>query len=158
MNVLLATLNDSLAEARDTGMITALAATLGLAFRGRPVAYHRDPGCHALDINVAQVEDLLQERTELRRARDFGSADRVLENLREMGVAVDDDARSWFVGGSRKWQRPDGNRREQAARHSREQVQKDARARRKTPKKPAKAKGSQQTKPGEPPKEECKQQ
>ena len=119
--------------------MTALAATLGLAFRGRPAKYHRDAGCVA-QVNVAQVEDLLQERTELRRARDFGSADRVLENLREMGVAVDDDARSWFVGGSRKWQRPDGNRREQAARHSREQVQKDARARRKTPKKPAKAK------------------
>merc|ERR1719491_2145497 len=120
-------------------MLTALAATLGLAFRGRPATYHRDAGCVA-PINVAQVEELLKERTELRRARDFGSADRVLENLREMGVAVDDDARSWFVGGSRKWQRPDGNRREQAARHSREQVQKEARARRKTQKKPAKAK------------------
>ena len=116
-------------------MMTAFAGTLGLAFRGRPATYHRDAGCVAL-INVAQVEDLLKERTELRRARDFSSADRVLESLRELGVAVDDDAKTWFVGGRSEWQRPDGNRREQAARHSRE---KDTR--RKTPKKkPAKAK------------------
>ena len=129
-------------------MLTALAATLGLAFRGRPAMYHRDAGCVA-PINVAQVEELLKERTELRRARDFGSADRVLESLRELGVAVDDDAKTWFVGGRREWQRPDGNRREQAARHSRERAgQEDTSTRyppgagrsRKTPKKPAKAK------------------
>ena len=51
---------------------------------------------------------LLQERSLLRKERDFGAADAILADLSGLNVIVDDDQRSWCL---RSWQRPRGNRR-----------------------------------------------
>lgn len=93
--------------------------------------YRREASCQG-PIDVWQVETLLKERTTFRQAREFGEADAVLADLRSLGVIVDDDRRTWCL---RSWQRPDGNRREQTARHKRERADRDLKRKAKPQKK-----------------------
>lgn len=91
--------------------------------------YRRAFGCDA-PCDASRIEQLLNDRTSLRKARDFGAADAILADLVSLNVIIDDDQRSWCL---RSWQRPSGNRREQAARHRQEsddkRVQKRAKPR-----------------------------
>ena len=49
-------------------------------------------------IDVARVEELIAERSDLRMARDYEGADAVRDELRGMGVTVHDREMEWFVG------------------------------------------------------------
>ena len=60
-------------------------------------SYEREPSDTA-EVDVARVETLLAERTQLRAARDFDGADAVRDELREMDVTVHDREMRWFVG------------------------------------------------------------
>lgn len=51
-------------------------------------------------IDVARVEALIAQRSELRAARDFAGADAVRAELQDMGVTVFDRDFKWFVTGS----------------------------------------------------------
>lgn len=50
------------------------------------------------EVDVAKVNDLLEERAELREGRDFDAADEVRDELVGMGVTVLDKDRVWYVG------------------------------------------------------------
>ena len=51
-------------------------------------------------IQVGTVEDLLRERGVAKSRKQYDESDAILEELRALGVDVDDKARSWwFVGG-----------------------------------------------------------
>ena len=66
-------------------------------------------------VDVAAVEALIEERTMLRRGRDFAAADEVRDRLtEEFGVTVYDRDNEWFVGGgfSRGGSGRDGNGRD----------------------------------------------
>ena len=85
--------------------------------------YRRAAGCDGL-CDAPQINQLLETRSSLRKERDFAAADSILADLSALGVIIDDDQRTWCL---RSWQRPSGNRREQAARHSQEREDKQAR-------------------------------
>lgn len=62
--------------------------------------YERSEGASAGAEVFAQAElahALLKQRSALRQARDYRRADAILEQLRGIGVAVDDEERSWSV-------------------------------------------------------------
>jgi cysteinyl-tRNA synthetase len=50
------------------------------------------------EVDVAKVNELLEERAELRDGRDFDAADEVRDELVGMGVTVLDKDRVWYVG------------------------------------------------------------
>jgi len=50
------------------------------------------------EVDVARVNELLEERAELREARDFAAADEVRDELKEMGVTILDRDQKWFFG------------------------------------------------------------
>ncbi len=50
------------------------------------------------DVDVAQVEDMIAQRTQLRKKGDFSGADALRDELRDMGVALWDRERLWTVG------------------------------------------------------------
>ena len=54
-------------------------------------------GNKKLPIDEAKVEELIAEREEMRRARDFEKADAIRDELSAMGVAVFDKQREWRV-------------------------------------------------------------
>merc|ERR1719203_2109 len=54
-----------------------------------------------------EIQDIVDERLEARKARDFGRADEIRDELKDMGVHVDDSDNSWvgpngMRGGSAK--------------------------------------------------------
>lgn len=59
--------------------------------------YHREPDDRA-PIDVAKVDDLLSQRVAAKRQRDFTSADALRDQLRSMGVEVQDREKTWRVG------------------------------------------------------------
>ena len=60
-------------------------------------SYMREAGDTA-PVDVGMVEQLLAERAEFRRVRDFQSADGVRDQLSSLGVTVKDKEGIWFVG------------------------------------------------------------
>ena len=61
--------------------------------------YERDPTDTAA-VDVDRVEQLLAERSDLRRSRDFDGADAIRDELKgSYGVTVIDREMLWFVGG-----------------------------------------------------------
>jgi hypothetical protein len=50
-----------------------------------------------VDVDVAHVNQLLQQRHSAKMARDFASADRIRDQLRAMGVLVSDRDKTWKV-------------------------------------------------------------
>ena len=69
--------------------------------RGRSDTYARDPNDNA-EVDVAAVEQLIAERTECRRDRDFDSADRIRDQLRsDYSVTIYDRDMMWFVQSDR---------------------------------------------------------
>ena len=50
------------------------------------------------EVDVARVNELLEERNELRRARDFDAADEVRDELAGMGVTILDRDQVWYSG------------------------------------------------------------
>ena len=73
----------------------------GYNSRGRTDTYERDPNDNA-EVDVAAVEQLIAERTECRRDRDFDSADRIRDQLRtDYSVTVYDRDMMWFVQSDR---------------------------------------------------------
>ena len=70
--------------------------------------YEREAGDTA-PIDVARVEELLAQRSELRRARDFQGADEIRDELRGMDVTVKDQDGIWFVGRGARGGRDDGD-------------------------------------------------
>ena len=64
-------------------------------------AYRRDGGDGGRSAaEVGAVEDLLRERGVAKSRKQYDASDAILEELRALGVDVDDKARSWwFVGG-----------------------------------------------------------
>ena len=64
-------------------------------------AYRRDGGDGGRSAaEVGAVEDLLRERGVAKSRKQYDESDAILEELRALGVDVDDKARSWwFVGG-----------------------------------------------------------
>jgi cysteinyl-tRNA synthetase len=50
-------------------------------------------------VDEREVVDLIEQREEARKNRDFGTADTLRDVLQQdFGVAVDDDTREWWVG------------------------------------------------------------
>ena len=70
----------------------------GASSRSRLGGFSRAAGDTA-PVDIPLVESLLSERTELRKRRDFDGADAIREELRRMGIGVDDKARTWVVMG-----------------------------------------------------------
>ena len=70
----------------------------GASSRSRLGGFSRAAG-DAAPADIPLVESLLSERTELRKRRDFDGADAIREELRRMGIGVDDKARTWAVTG-----------------------------------------------------------
>jgi hypothetical protein len=63
----------------------------------QPMAEHgytREPGDTAL-VDVKRVDAMLMERVDAKRTRDFDTADRIRDELREMGVEIYDRERTW---------------------------------------------------------------
>ena len=87
----------AVARRRQTGG-GAYGGSFGRGGGGRK-QYVRREGDNA-DVDVAAVEALIAERTQLRRQRDFSAADLVRDRLTvEYGVTVYDRDSEWFVGG-----------------------------------------------------------
>jgi len=63
----------------------------------RVVTYTREEGDDA-PIDVAMVEEMLFQRSQLRQDRNFVEADAIQEELIRMGVTVFDREMKWFVG------------------------------------------------------------
>ncbi|KOO31834.1 hypothetical protein Ctob_011208 [Chrysochromulina tobinii] len=82
--------------------------------------YERDPQDTA-EVDTQRVEELLQERTDLRRSRDFDGADRIREQLRdEFSVTVLDKDKLWYVeNGGRGRGREGGRDRDRAPSYDR---------------------------------------
>jgi RNA recognition motif-containing protein len=70
----------------------------GASSRSRLGGFSRAAGDTA-PVDIPLVESLLSERTELRKRRDFDGADAIREELRRMGIGVDDKARTWVAMG-----------------------------------------------------------
>ena len=50
-------------------------------------------------VDEREVVDLIEQREEARKNRDYGTADTLRDVLQQdFGVAVDDDTREWWVG------------------------------------------------------------
>ena len=67
--------------------------------------YERDPSDDGDgDVDEARVNRLLTERVAAKRARDYDKADQLRDELRAMGVEVNDKDRCWRVrgGGNRE--------------------------------------------------------
>jgi len=63
------------------------------------------------EVDVAAVEALIEERTTLRRSRDFEAADELRDELaRDYGVTVSDRDNEWYVGGGGHSDRHNGRR------------------------------------------------
>jgi cysteinyl-tRNA synthetase len=41
-------------------------------------------------VDAAQIEDLLQKRSDAKKAKDFGAADAIRKQLDDMGIAIED--------------------------------------------------------------------
>ena len=81
----------------------------------RVVTYTREEGDSA-PIDVAKVEEMLFQRSQLRQDRSFVEADAIQAELLDMGVTVFDREMKWFVGkagpsaaGGRKYMREVGD-------------------------------------------------
>lgn len=60
---------------------------------------------------VGEIEEMIRERMEARKARDYGTADAILEELVEgYEVVVDDDDKTWSFSGGRGARRGSGGR------------------------------------------------
>ncbi len=68
------------------GVLRMLGGTLGLLQRDPSTFLRRDTG----DLSVSEVERLIAERAEARRARDFATADRIRDQLAEHGIELED--------------------------------------------------------------------
>merc|ERR1711862_847853 len=55
----------------------------------------------AAPIDEQRVEDMLIERDEAQVSGNFGLADRILSELHDMGVSVDDQEMTWSFNGQR---------------------------------------------------------
>lgn len=63
----------------------------------RVVTYTREEGDDA-PIDVAKVEEMIFQRSQLRQDRNFVEADAIQDELAQMGVTVFDREMKWFVG------------------------------------------------------------
>ena len=72
--------------------------------------YKREEG-DTVPVDVARVELLLAQRTELRKSRDFSGADALRNELNLMDVTVLDREMQWFVGSREGYRGDDGGRR-----------------------------------------------
>ena len=71
-----------------SGLLRALAGVIGLLQR-EPMAYLRAaPSAGGLD--EASIDQLVQARTEAKKARNFAEADRIRDELKAAGVVLDD--------------------------------------------------------------------
>jgi len=78
---------DGKAIAKAKGALLDGGALLGLFERENPESWFRgDTG----DIDVSKIEALIKERAAARAAKDFATADRVRDDLAEMGVVLED--------------------------------------------------------------------
>ncbi len=71
------------------GEITATADLLGLLWQD-PEDWFRWAPAGTGDLDDAAIEDLIQQRADARKARDFGEADRIRDELAENGVVLED--------------------------------------------------------------------
>ena len=65
--------------------------------------YQRDPSDH-MPVDVRRVDELLTERNNAKRARDFNLADTLRDQLRTLNVEVMDREKIWKVRGSDQWE------------------------------------------------------
>ena len=68
-----------------------------------PTAYFDSKRSQAIDkasIDPARVEELLNERTEARKAKDWEKADRIRKKLADMNIIIEDrsDGSVWKIG------------------------------------------------------------
>ena len=64
-----------------------------------PYVRNREVGNLEHEVNEARVLDLLEQREEARKYKDWTEADRLRDVLQnDLGVAVDDETREWWVG------------------------------------------------------------
>eukprot|EP00536_Pseudo-nitzschia_multiseries_P003264 jgi/Psemu1/185507/e_gw1.49.111.1 len=67
--------------------------------RGRSFQYSRDDSRDSSNVDVAAVEDLIQQRSEAKRDRDYDTADAIRDQLmQDYKVGVDDRERTWRTG------------------------------------------------------------
>jgi len=74
---------------RDRAMISLAGRVLGL-FQQDPEAFFNALSEGAPEVDPAEVETLIRERTDARSAKDWALADRIRDRLKDMGVVLED--------------------------------------------------------------------
>jgi hypothetical protein len=64
---------------------------------GHDYQFAGQPGTSGVDEN--KVNSLIAQRLQCKMSRDFDTADRIRDDLRAMGVNVDDQSKTWSAGG-----------------------------------------------------------
>jgi cysteinyl-tRNA synthetase len=73
------------------GLLKALAGAIGLLER-EPAVYLRGGAAAASGLDEATIERMIGERTAAKKARNFAEADRLRDELKAAGIALDDSA------------------------------------------------------------------
>jgi cysteinyl-tRNA synthetase len=82
-------LGDSPEAVAKAQVLRASAETMGLLASDPAVWFENDaPG----DLSASDVDALLQQRNEARASKDYAAADRIRDELAELGVAIEDSS------------------------------------------------------------------